>query len=66
MIAISKNRAVCFHCIGHEQVEEDTLISQNGQFVFTMEALIAATGNFHDNNKLGEGGFGAVYKVTLG
>jgi len=32
--------------------------------VFEMETLVAATENFHDNNKLGEGGFGAVYKVA--
>jgi hypothetical protein len=30
-----------------------------------METLVAAPENFHDNNKLGEGGFGAVYKVVL-
>lgn len=35
-----------------------------GFTVFEMETLIAATENFHDNNKLGEGGFGAVYKGT--
>jgi serine/threonine protein kinase len=29
-----------------------------------MEALQAATQNFHDDNKLGEGGFGPVYKGT--
>ena len=29
-----------------------------------MEELITATENFHDGNKLGEGGFGPVYKVT--
>ena len=27
--------------------------------------LRAATGNFDEGNKLGEGGFGAVYKVLL-
>eukprot|EP00253_Pinus_taeda_P031078 PITA_31078 len=32
--------------------------------VFEMETLVAATENFHDNNKLGQGGFGAVYKGT--
>jgi len=32
--------------------------------VFKMETLAAATQNFHDDNKLGEGGFGSVYKVT--
>jgi len=30
-----------------------------------MEELIAATEIFHDKNKLGEGGFGVVYKVTM-
>eukprot|EP00253_Pinus_taeda_P034567 PITA_34567 len=49
---------------GHGQVEEDTAIDEDRQIAFTMEELIAATENFHDNNKLGEGGFGAVYKGT--
>eukprot|EP00253_Pinus_taeda_P027994 PITA_27994 len=49
---------------GHAPVKEDTQISEERQIVFTMEALLAATENFHDNNKLGEGGFGAVYKGT--
>jgi serine/threonine protein kinase len=30
-----------------------------------METLLAATENFHDDNKLGQGGFGPVYKGTL-
>jgi len=29
-----------------------------------METLLIATKNFDDENKLGEGGFGPVYKVT--
>eukprot|EP00253_Pinus_taeda_P020948 PITA_20948 len=48
----------------HGQVEEDTAINEDRQIAFTMEELIAAKVNFHDNNKLGEGGFGAVYKGT--
>ena len=60
MIAITK---LCFHCVADRQIEEDTLIRNDRQIVFTMEALIIATENFHENNKLGEGGFGAVYKV---
>jgi hypothetical protein len=45
-------------------VEEDTLIGQERQIIFTMQTLLNATKNFHDDNKLGEGGFGPVYKVT--
>lgn len=30
-----------------------------------LSTLRAATGDFDDSNKLGEGGFGAVYKVLL-
>jgi len=30
-----------------------------------VSVLRAATGHFDESNKLGEGGFGAVYKVLL-
>ena len=53
-----------FHDIDREQVEEDTVIRHDPQIVFTLQTLLAATKNFHDDNKLGEGGFGPVYKVT--
>ncbi|KAL2332380.1 hypothetical protein Fmac_019961 [Flemingia macrophylla] len=33
--------------------------------IFTFETIDAATNNFSDANKLGEGGFGPVYKGTL-
>ncbi|KDP20843.1 hypothetical protein JCGZ_21314 [Jatropha curcas] len=32
---------------------------------FDLSAIAAATNNFSDSNKLGEGGFGSVYKGTL-
>jgi hypothetical protein len=32
--------------------------------MFTYNELRAATGDFNEQNKLGEGGFGAVYKVN--
>ena len=33
--------------------------------LFDFEKLATATNNFHLTNKLGQGGFGPVYKVTL-
>uniref|UniRef100_A0A0C9RJF6 TSA: Wollemia nobilis Ref_Wollemi_Transcript_14652_2207 transcribed RNA sequence n=1 Tax=Wollemia nobilis TaxID=56998 RepID=A0A0C9RJF6_9CONI len=36
----------------------------NPQMIFRLETLIEATANFHEDNKLGEGGFGPVYKGT--
>lgn len=32
--------------------------------LFDLTTIAAATNNFSDANKLGEGGFGSVYKVT--
>ncbi|TYI06036.1 hypothetical protein ES332_A10G130100v1, partial [Gossypium tomentosum] len=32
---------------------------------FTLSVVKAATGDFHDDNKLGQGGFGSVYKGKL-
>ena len=32
---------------------------------FTLAIIVIATNNFSSYNKLGEGGFGLVYKVTL-
>ena len=32
---------------------------------FTLATIVIATNNFSGYNKLGEGGFGLVYKVTL-
>ncbi|XP_054783641.1 G-type lectin S-receptor-like serine/threonine-protein kinase CES101 isoform X2 [Prosopis cineraria] len=33
--------------------------------IFSFEGIVVATNNFSDSNKLGEGGFGPVYKGTL-
>lgn len=32
--------------------------------IFSFESILAATNNFSSGNKLGEGGFGPVYKVN--
>jgi hypothetical protein len=43
--------------------QEGELISSD-QLFMTLATIKAATGNFSDTNKLGQGGFGTVYKVT--
>jgi hypothetical protein len=46
---------------------EENLVWQekNSEFlVFDLEQLIEATNNFSEENKLGQGGFGVVYKVN--
>eukprot|EP01018_Ginkgo_biloba_P036594 Gb_07081 [translate_table: standard] len=48
----------------HDEVHPDVSESLLGQdqTIFTLEVLTVATANFSDANKLGEGGFGPVYK----
>ena len=53
-----------FHDTGSGEMEENTLINRDQQIIFTRETLLTATNYFHDDNKLGEGGFDIVYKVT--
>ena len=56
-----------------ERIENNVMIDQNieGQSedmevpFFTLATIVIATNNFSSYNKLGEGGFGFVYKVTL-
>lgn len=43
----------------------DNQISKPGSMTFTMTDLSKATGNFSPNNKIGQGGFGTVYKGKL-
>lgn len=40
-------------------------IATQEQKTFSYETLVAATKNFDVLNKLGEGGFGPVYKVNI-
>ena len=48
----------------HDNDPESPLVKQE-QIFFTLDALIKATDNFDEKKKLGEGGFGSVYKVLL-
>ncbi|XWS16900.1 hypothetical protein CRYUN_Cryun33cG0021200 [Craigia yunnanensis] len=46
------------------EIDEEVSGIQNTK-LFTYKELKFATGNFHYSNKIGEGGFGAVYKGTF-
>ncbi|PWA57366.1 Concanavalin A-like lectin/glucanase, subgroup [Artemisia annua] len=50
-----------------QEEEEDLakITAQEQQKVFSFETLVAATRNFHPDNKLGQGGFGPVFKGKL-
>eukprot|EP01018_Ginkgo_biloba_P036200 Gb_02274 [translate_table: standard] len=50
-----------------KQGEDDDVSNSlnDQQMVFSLKTLKAATDNFHKDNKLGEGGFGPVYKGRL-
>ena len=45
--------------------EELERIAAQGQKQFTWETLVSATKSFQPAHKLGEGGFGPVYKVII-
>ncbi|KAF8035269.1 hypothetical protein BT93_C1328 [Corymbia citriodora subsp. variegata] len=52
--------------LGGKEIEDPELRGldlQTGHF--TLRQIKAATGNFNSGNKIGEGGFGSVYKGTL-
>ncbi|KAM3316223.1 hypothetical protein ACQJBY_034387 [Aegilops geniculata] len=48
-----------------DQAMEDDFEKGSGPKRFRYRDLVVATGNFCDDNKLGEGGFGSVYKGFL-
>ena len=52
------------HLVDSEQFEEDDKKGIDVPF-FDLQDILAATDNFSDANKLGEGGFGPVYKVFI-
>ncbi|XP_042447676.1 putative serine/threonine-protein kinase [Zingiber officinale] len=53
------------HKDGKKEKEDLAAIAATEQRVFRYETLVAATSNFSPKHKLGEGGFGLVYKGRL-
>ena len=52
------------HLIESKQFKEEDKKNIDLPF-FDLEEILAATDDFSDANKLGEGGFGPVYKVIV-
>lgn len=56
----------CFCCV-YREVEEEPKISKINSSreypweIYTLKEILHATNNFHDDNKIGEGGYGSVY-----
>ncbi|RDX57754.1 Cysteine-rich receptor-like protein kinase 2, partial [Mucuna pruriens] len=50
---------------GSNDAEKLAKTLQNNNMNFKYSTLDKATGSFHENNKLGQGGFGTVYKGVL-
>ena len=60
----SLSNALCqFRCIDGFSCEYVDEISGVESLQFDFRTIAVATENFSDANKLGQGGFGAVYKV---
>ena len=59
---------LCYHNLYHADTsvyvdaEND---GDAGSLLFDLTTIRRATSNFAEENKLGHGGFGAVYKVSL-
>ena len=64
MLGITHVYILCCHYILTDSTNVGDIESINS-LLLDISTLRAATGNFDESNRLGEGGFGAVYKVRL-
>jgi len=49
----------------HKKISSDNQKQVQELPLFNFEMLVNATSNFHLSNKLGQGGFGPVYRVMV-
>ncbi|XP_020224766.1 G-type lectin S-receptor-like serine/threonine-protein kinase At1g11300 isoform X2 [Cajanus cajan] len=59
------NKGVPSEDPSHKVIEELSLVKLQEMLLLDFERLATATNNFHLSNKLGQGGFGPVYKGKL-
>ncbi|RDX85763.1 Cysteine-rich receptor-like protein kinase 26, partial [Mucuna pruriens] len=65
MILVTFTTHLNSHSTGESESEPDYEIEPTETLQFDFQTIIDATNNFADANKLGQGGFGPVYKGTL-
>ncbi|KAH7557530.1 hypothetical protein JRO89_XS11G0173600 [Xanthoceras sorbifolium] len=54
----------CFCCVSDQEKQEISQVYKNKDYpweIYSLKELLLATNNFHNDNKIGEGGFGSVY-----
>nr|XP_048327630.1 PTI1-like tyrosine-protein kinase At3g15890 [Ziziphus jujuba var. spinosa] len=54
----------CFCCISQKEDPDESSRGQNKDYpwqIYSLKELLHATNNFHNDNKIGEEGFGSVY-----
>lgn len=61
---IGGNTAISIACNEIKERKKDGKTSDN-MYILCFQTILEETANFSSTNKIGEGGFGAVYKVSL-